>query len=137
MNTTLLTQLRTLRDNLSGSSIFPIACGQSFYHGGRHLSHLNHDHPLWATITPAGANLHVMNKSAFTTVTRVATRRDMRLLDIGANTLKTAYESLELESLSDYEKLLTHYCELIKIDGILCRGENIFFAHQDDLTILN
>jgi hypothetical protein len=78
-----------------------------------------------------------MNKSAFTTVTRVATRRDMRLLDIGANTLKTAYESLELESLSDYEKLLTHYCELIKIDGILCRGENIFFAHQDDLTILN
>ncbi len=137
MNTTLLTQLRTLRDNLSGSSIFPIASGQSFYHGGRHLNHLDHEHPLWATITPAGANLHAMNKSKFSTVTRVATRKELRLLDIGSNTLKTAYESLELDSLSDYEKLLMQYCELIEIDGILCRGENVFFAHQDDLKILN
>lgn len=137
MNTTLLTQLRTLRDNLSGSSIFPITSGQSFYHGGRQLSHLDHNHPLWATITPAGANFHLMNKTSFSTVTKVTARKDMRLLDIGANTLKTAYESLELESLSDYEKLLMNYCELIEIDGILCRGENVFFAHQDDLKILN
>jgi len=40
-----------------------------------------------------------------------------------------------MESLEEYEALLTSYCDLIRIDGILCRGENVFIAHQEQLKI--
>lgn len=135
MNAHLHSQLTRLRDNLKGSSIFPVDAGESFYHGGRPLQRLSSGRPLWATITPASANQNAASSPSFTTITRLSAARKLRLLDIGHNTLKAAYEELDMQNLSEYEKLLSSYCDLIRIDGILCRGEKIFFAHQENLEI--